>query len=656
MNHIDEFTRFAELLPEAMLLLGGDGRILAVNRQLSTLLAGVPAAELVGRDLAEVAATPAAEVAGWLRTCARTRELMPGTLEFTLPNGRSLLCRAAGARYGAEPGGPVTVLARLLPRREAVNSFISLNLRIEQLTLEVRRRREAEQSLHAERETLRVTLESIGDAVIATDEHGRVTFLNPVAEALTGWRRDEAVRRDIAEVFVIVNEYTRASVESPVDRVIREGVVVGLANHTLLIRRDGSEIAIDDSGAPIRDDRGRLQGVVLVFHDITDRRHLERELEARNRRLLEADQRKDEFLAMLAHELRNPLAPLRTGIHILRAAGREPDTLEQVGEMMDRQVQHLTRLVDDLLDVSRITRGRIELHRRLVVLQDVLHHALEMVEEQLDARDLRLSVSLPPEPLVVEGDATRLAQVFSNLLSNAAKFTDPGGDVAVGLEPAANTCAVRIRDTGVGIEADTLDEIFELFAQADRSLDRSQGGLGLGLTVAKQVVELHGGTIVAHSEGLGRGSEFVVTLPARGPAVSPGAAPVEAAGTKELPAVDARRVLVVDDNRDAAAMLEALVSFWGHDCRVAHDGPGALQVAAEFRPHVVLLDLGLPGLDGYEVARRMRRDPALAAARIVAVTGYGRDADRHGSGVAGFDDHLTKPVDPDVVQRLLLEI
>jgi PAS domain S-box-containing protein len=364
--------------------------------------------------------------------------------------------------------------------------------------------------------------------------------------------------------------------------------------------------------------------------------------------LREADRRKDEFLAMLAHELRNPLAPIRTAVEVLRDTGGGAPDAARARDVIERQARVLTRLVDDLLDVSRFTRGTVSLRRARLDLRDVVRHAVETHRDFLDARGHHVRTTLPDTPIPVDGDHTRLVQVVGNLLHNAAKYTDVGGTITVeaGVERDA---WVRVRDDGIGIPADLLPHVFDLFAQADRSLDRSQGGLGIGLTLSRQLVLLHGGSIVADSGGPGQGSEFTIRLPldAGGgdtPAQRP-AAPAERAGL---------RVVVVEDNRDAADMLALLLSMAGHEVRTAPDGPTALAlVATGAPPDVMLCDIGLPGLDGYQLAARLRALPDLAGTRLIALTGYGRDDDRARALAAGFDDHLTKPVEPSLLAAKL---
>jgi signal transduction histidine kinase/CheY-like chemotaxis protein len=369
--------------------------------------------------------------------------------------------------------------------------------------------------------------------------------------------------------------------------------------------------------------------------------------------LREADRRKDEFLAMLAHELRNPLTPIRNGLEILRVAEADRAVVAQTREMMDRQVQHVARLVDDLLDVSRITRGRVELRREPVDLVEIIARTVEAARPLFDARKLRLTVSQPGEPVRVTGDPTRLTQVIDNLLNNAVKYTPEGGQVGLALEQQGGQAVVRVRDTGAGIPADMLPKVFDLFTQVDHTLDRSQGGLGIGLTLVRSLVELHGGSVEAFSQGLGQGSEFVVRLPV----LSGEAVPCsQQAGAGSGPGRPRCRILVVDDNVDAANSLAALFRLSGHEVRTAHTGLKVLGVARELKPEVALLDLGLPEMDGFEVARRLRQEPWGKDVLLIALTGYGQEEDRRRSREAGFDHHLTKPADPAVLEKLLSKV
>ena len=614
-------------------------------------------------------------------------------------------------------------------------------------------------ALDRERELLRVTVASIGDGVIATDPEGHVTLLNSVAETLTGWAVREAVGMPLPQVFHIVNEETRQSVDNPVIRAIRDGIIVGLANHTVLIAKDGTERPIADSAAPIRGADGSVLGAVLVFRDVTEERKGEialnrslareqswsgrlRQLAAASltinaattqdsiagvidgeaRRMLGAgrcrvvfdaadiaeeegslivpltsraghtlgyihcsekaggrfddddravltqmaqmasialensrlyneirsnDLRKDEFLATLAHELRNPLAPIANSLQVLRAADGSPHAAESRA-VIERQVNQLVHLVDDLLDVSRVSRGKLELRRRPVRLSEVLQAAAETSRPSIDAHSHRLEIRLPDEEVWLDADLTRLAQVFANLLNNSAKYMEAGGEIVVEAS-AGDDVVVKVRDTGIGIAPEMLPHIFDLFVQADRSLERAHGGLGIGLTLVRRLVELHGGSVSARSDGPGQGSEFVVRLPRR--AEGPGEAEPAAAGAPAT--LPARRILVVDDNKDAVDSLALLLGIAGQTVATARDGLEALTQVEQFAPEVIILDIGLPGLNGYEVARRIRAMPGQEGVVLVALTGWGQDDDRRRTEEAGFDHHLVKPVDFDALKRLL---
>jgi PAS domain S-box-containing protein len=808
--------------------------------------------------------------------------------------------------------------------------------------------RQAQEKERRQREQLHVTLTSIGDAVIVTDRTGAVSFMNPVAVALTGWQPQEAAGQPLERVFHIVNEETRLPVENPVSKVLREGMVVGLANHTVLLSKDGREIPIDDSGAPIRGEDRDIAGVVLVFRDVTEARravearlrlaalvessedaiigydlagnitswnmgatrlydytaeevvgkpltlleppghpdelptmlerikrgegieHFEtvrvrkdgrrvnvsltispvknaegkivgaskiaRDITARKRQevnlrflagaskvlaelldvhstlqkvarlavphfadwcavdmlepdgslrrlavahvdpskvelahelyrrfppdpsarqgvwniirtgkseivpeisdellaqrvknpevlriirklglrsymgvplmvrgevlgvatfiaaesgrhydahdlalaeelahrsaiaienarlyseVREADRRKDEFLATLAHELRNPLAPIRNSLQILNMPRVDPAMAERSREMMERQVQHLVRLVDDLLDVSRVMQGKIELRKQQVELASVVARAVESAQPLIDALGHELTIHLPIESLTLQADPVRLAQVFGNLLTNAAKYTEARGRIWLTTQREGEQAVLRIRDTGIGIAPDMLSRIFDLFVQAEHATNRSQGGLGIGLTLVKNLVEMHHGTVEAHSPGLGKGSEFVVRLPILRKSEA-GRMKDESgkdAGSLHpssfIPQPSGRRLVVVDDNVDAADSLAVLLRLQGHEVHVAHDGPAGLRLAAEHQPEMIFLDIGMPGMDGYEVARRLRHEPGLKNVRLAALTGWGQQEDRRRTAEAGFDYHLVKPVEPKVLEELL---
>jgi PAS domain S-box-containing protein len=503
-------------------------------------------------------------------------------------------------------------------------------------------RRRSERALRDQLERWQVTLGSIGDAVIVTDGEGRVTFMNPVAESLCGRTRDTAAGRPLAEVFPIVNEESRQPVEAPVERVLREGVVVGLANHTVLIGADGTERPIHDSAAPIRDDQGRLTGVVLVFRDDTERRDREREL-------VEANRRKDEFLAMLAHELRNPLAAIRSAVETFGMPGTD-DHDDWAKGVIVRQVEHLAHLLDDLLDVSRITRGLIQVRKQLIDAYPVINRAVESVRRLIDDRRQGLEVSIAPRPLRLSADPVRLEQVLVNLLTNASRYTPAGGHVRLSAEQDGDQIILRVADDGQGIAPEVLPRIFDLFTQGDRTLARSEGGLGVGLTIVRKLVDLHEGSVSARSEGPGRGSEFIVRLPA----VPDQAA--DSAPTAAGPTIEKRgsRILIVDDNQDLAEGLARILRMLGHETEVAHDGPEGLEAARNHRPDVILLDIGLPRLDGYLVARTLRHE-GFRDTLIIAISGYGQEEDRRRSLEAGMNHHLTKPVDIKTITELIAQ-
>ncbi len=419
---------------------------------------------------------------------------------------------------------------------------------------------------------------------------------------------------------------------------------------------------------PLLTSGGALIGTIATYfprpHRPTDRETRLVELYARQaaefidnarlyREIRQADRHKDEFLAMLAHELRNPLAPLTNALHMLRPDGLEGDEAEQVRAVAERQVRHLTRLVDDLLDVSRINNGKIQLRKRRIDLGATIARAVDSARPLIESRGHELLISLPEEPVSLDADAARMEQVLSNLLNNAAKYTEPEGRIELEAGCDSEEAFVRIKDTGIGIAPELLPRVFDLFTQEERSLDRSQGGLGIGLTLVRRLVQLHGGSVVATSGGVGRGSEFVIRLPLGSPVDED--EPIN--GFRDQAAVSGeripKRVLVVDDNMDGARLLARLLRSCGHQTELAHDGPTALEAAIANPPDVVFLDIGLPGMNGFEVARRLRELDGPNRAVLVALTGYGRDDDMRRSREAGFDHHMVKPVDPQALSDLL---
>ncbi|QDU99142.1 PAS domain-containing hybrid sensor histidine kinase/response regulator [Lignipirellula cremea] len=930
----EQFVSVANLFAEAALLTTSEGIIRAGNRRFLGL--GFSTTSIVGKPLSLLAVNPADEVQAYLRTCARNREPMLGALELKTNSGETIVCRCDGARVDQDPqSGEKQLLIRFARREISTTRFSMVNRKIDELTEEIRRRRQLQRELFSQQESWRTTLASIGDGVIVTDVDGLITFMNPVAEALTGWPQAEAVGQPLTTVFQIVNESHRRPVDNPALRALRDGTIVGLANHTILISRHGAERPIDDSAAPIREPDGRVVGAVLVFRDVsrsreaeqqqrrlaalvdssddailgqslggritdwnagaermygmtaeeaigqsmfslltppehqdalrhaldrvsqqsrgehleTVRRHrdgrlvpvsvrlsplrdaygvvqgvssIERDITDRKRmegtlkflaeaskslaslvdlkstleliaqlavpdfcdwcavdmvdpdgrlqrlaaahidpakadlpqdfyrrypprvdaprgsthtlrtgeaelvyevteqmlleaahndehlqilrtlnprsfmcvplevqsrifgtitfvaadsgrrygdddlamakdlahraaiaienaqlyqELRQADKRKDEFLAMLAHELRNPLAPIRSGLDLLALEG--DSNLETI-ELMQGQVEHVVRLVDDLLDVSRIMQGKVELRRETVDLASLVKRSVETVRPAMVAQQQQLTVTQASHPIWLHADPVRLVQVIENLLNNACKYTNSGGRIELLVVADDHQAKVQVRDTGIGMDRDLLPRVFDLFTQSSRSLDRAQGGLGIGLTLVQKLVELHGGEVTADSAGPGLGSTFQVLLPVVS-SQSPDAKKVVVGSS-----LHCRSILAVDDNIGAARLLTMLLQKLGdHTVEMAHDGPTALAKATQSRPEIVLLDIGLPGMNGYEVARSLRAQPDFDTVLLVALTGYGQKEDMAKSQQAGFDLHLVKPPSIDQIREVL---
>jgi PAS domain S-box-containing protein len=628
---------------------------------------------------------------------------------------------------------------------------------------------------HQRQEVFRVTLRSVGDAVITTNNEARITYINGVAESLTGWTHEDALGQPLDRVFQIINEVTLQPVENPALRALRQGVVVGLANHTILIKKDGTECPIDDSAAPIRNEQGHVSGCVLIFRDVSAQRLIEREkanqlltarllasivetsndaiisksldgivqtwnvaaehlfgytaeeavgrhislvipperlaeeeqiiaslragkriehyetervpkngeritvsltispikddsgnvigaskiardvtkqkrLEVDLRRLAAdlsaTDRRKNEFLATLAHELRNPLAPMSNMLEVLKRSNGDTEILKSAHDTIERQLAQMVRLVDDLLDLNRITHDRLELRRSEVELSSVIQQAVEVARPLIDSAGHKLIVDLPDEPIYLNADRARLAQLFGNLLNNSSKYTSAEGTISLNAERIDGEVLVTVKDNGAGIPQDKLDSIFDMFMQVDRTSEQSQAGLGIGLTLVKRLTEMHGGSIEARSAGEGQGSEFVVRLPVLSkPAAASSSGPAAHDSRAE------RRILIVDDNRDSADSLAMLLEITGNKTYMAHDGVEALEAVEKYRPEVVLLDIGLPRLDGHEVCRR--KQPWGKNIVVIALTGWGQEDDRRKSEEAGFNGHLVKPVDYDKLLELL---
>jgi PAS domain S-box-containing protein len=500
----------------------------------------------------------------------------------------------------------------------------------------------------AQREWCEVTLRSVGDAVIVTDAEGRVLTLNRAAEELTGWGESEALEQPIAKVFEIVNEDTRAAVENPVDRVCREGRVVGLANHTVLLARDGRETPIDDSGAPIWSEDGRVAGAVLVFRDISDRRDAERQRAALHEgeraaraEAQAANRAKDEFLAVLSHELRTPLNAILGWSQLVRSGTLPAEAMRGI-EVIERNARRQARLIDDVLDVSRIVSGTLSLESAPVDVAQVVEAAVDTVRPLLEAKGLSFAVRGDCGGPVL-GDAHRLQQVVWNLLSNAVKFTPSGGRIEVVMAREAPLCSISVRDTGIGVAPDFLPHVFQQFRQEEAGSARRFGGLGLGLTIVRHLVEMHGGTVSATSSGRGCGATFTVRLPLSGEAAAAGAARDRAAGERPAPRLAGVRVLAVDDEPDARGFTAEVLGRAGAEVRVAGSAAEALVMLKEFAADVILADVEMPGGDGYELLRRARESGHRMPA--IAVTAHSSAADRVRVLAAGFRQHVPKPVE-----------
>jgi PAS domain S-box-containing protein len=575
----------------------------------------------------------------------------------------SLLCAYPMPAFGDDAAGPL--LARICGEHtqvvpaesysalegadERLRVIAALQQKARVLESETSQRRQVEAELRERDGMLRALVAGSPLPIVVIDPDATVRLWNPAAERVFGWPELEVTGRPVPIVPA-----DRLEECACVRNVVMKGESV-FGVETRRLRRDGIAIAVRISAAPLPDAAGTVRRIVLVFEDVTARNQAEEARHAAERRARAeaeaASRAKDEFLAMLGHELRNPLSAVRNAVVTARL---DPARRDRALEIASRGADQLGRLVDDLLDIARITHGRIALRKRRIVFDHVVERAIEAARPSLEERAHTLGASLAGAHVVIDGDATRLEQVVANLLSNAAKYTEPGGRIAVAAAYGDGEVVLRVRDDGIGIAPEMLPRVFDLFAQAERSLARIQGGLGIGLTIVKRLVELHGGRVEASSDGLGTGAEFVVRLPATlVPTIAADAREGTAASATGDDHAEGTRVLVVEDNVDAADSLGALLEVLGHHVQIANDGPRALDLARAHPPDLMLVDIGLPGMDGYEVAREIRRDPRLRHVVLVALTGYGREEDRTRALEAGFDRHLVKPVEPDTLQSLV---
>ncbi len=486
----------------------------------------------------------------------------------------------------------------------------------------------------------RALIESMQQGAASLGGEGTVLYCNR--------RFAEMVARPLERVIgASVGEFLPGSSRQEFEALFRRGRTLGSRGEFQFEAPDGTllPVYLAISALPLNGETA----LCMVATDLTGQKE--------RQGLQEANRRKDEFLAMLAHELRNPLAPIRNALYLMKRGEVDPSSSEDVRSMMERQVEHFSRLIDDLMDVSRISTGKVELRRGVVDLAKVVARAIEVSRTLFDQKGHELTVDLPEAPILLDADPTRIEQVLDNLLTNAAKYTDPGGHIALAVSRDGDSAVVRLRDDGIGIDPEKLPHIFDLFVQAERRLDRSQGGLGLGLSLVKSLVEMHGGSVAATSGGLGRGTEFVVRLPARSATVQEEAGVKQNGRPRSESVLPKYRILVVDDNVDSArSMAMVLRRLWGQETEVAHDGLEALEKAEGFLPDVILLDIGLPGMSGYEVAGRLRESPTAGMPLLIAMTGLGQEDDLRRSRDSGLDHHLVKPVDLELLRGLIASL
>jgi PAS domain S-box-containing protein len=534
--------------------------------------------------------------------------------------------------------GNVTLLERPV-RAGALISLLRAALRTRERQYEIRGYTGERDTADRVRALLAAIVESSDDAIVSKSLQGIIMSWNTGAERLFGYTAEEAIGRPIT--MIIPKE--RLEEEQRILAQISQGERLEHFE-TERVTKSGKRIPLSLTVSPIRNSLGQIIGASKVARDITARKQLEAEQE-------EANRRKDEFLATLAHELRNPLAPIRNALNVL--ANGSPGSFERVRAIMERQVDHMVRLVDDLLELSRITRGKIELRREPVDLGQVVRTAVETSRPLIDVAGHRLTIDLPSEPLALHADPVRISQILSNLLNNSAKYTPHGGEIRLTARREGLSVVITVSDNGIGIAPEALPRVFDMFMQGDSTNRQPEGGLGIGLTLVRSLVQMHGGSVEATSEGLGRGSEFHIRLPlvAEAPAAETGRA---------KPRLDAKlgsvRVLVADDNRDSADSLAMVLRSLGAEVEVVYDGDEALRALESRQTDIVLLDIGMPKLDGFETARRIRRNPAMSELTLIALTGWGQEEDRRRCYAAGFDYYLIKPVEIEKLQTLLSSI
>ena len=600
----------------ALFILDPDGRVVSWNLGAERLK-GYVAEEIIGQHFSVFYAREAVE-SGW-----PAHELAVATVEGHFED-EGWRVRKDGSRFWA------TVVITAL--RDDDGKLLGFS----KITRDLTDRRLREDALRQSEQRFRLLVDAVQDyAIFMLDPEGIVASWNLGAERIKGYRRDEIVGRHFSHFFT---EEDRAA-GKPWEELAAARRTGRAEVEGWRVKKNGERFWARVVLTAVQDDEGRPRGYAKVTQDLTERRHTQ-DLE-------KAAKNVNEFIAMLAHELRNPLAPIKMAVEVMAKAPNDAEACEAMRQTIARQSAQLARIVDDMIDIARITRGSLVIEHAPVELGEVVRRAVETAAPAIAAARHALEVEVPSDGLVVHGDRDRLTQLVASLLNNAARYTPAGGRIWVRASREDGHALLSVRDTGRGIEPQIIERIFDMFVQGRSALERVGGGLGIGLALARRIAELHGGTLDAKSEGANRGAEFVVRLPLpQAPALA------ETPRAEQKTAVP-RRILVVDDNIDAATTLDLLLRSLGHETRVAHDGMTALEIAREFRPQVILLDIGMPGLDGYEVARRLRAMNHGQTFRIVAITGWGQENDRKRSKEAGFDLHLVKPVDPSVLLSVL---
>ncbi len=633
--------RLIDLLPVAAYMCAApSGEVIRFNKKASELLGYAPH---IGKDTEtggshRVYCTDGTQIP--LHEIPMVNVLRHGV---AIRDTEVILERSDGSRFYA-----VVNIDPIFNRRGDVIGAINVFVDISERKLAERQSQQLLDIMHAEHERLIRFFEhsSAFMAVLHGPQH--------IYEKANERYLDMIGRRDILGLRVVdvLPELEGQVFFTRLDEVYQSGrSFIDKEVHVLLLGATGErqEKILDVVYEPLMSADGRVGRVLVHGLDLTEGKHMEQELQRRAEELASLDRQKDEFIAVLAHELRNPLAPIRNGLQIMAMAEAKPEMLKPVRDMMDRQLSHMVRLIDDLLDVSRMNRNKLFLQKARVSLAEAMNHALEATRPALETAGHELILQLPPEDLQLDADLTRLAQVFGNLLSNSIKYTEPGGRIWFTAEVKSGEVTVGVRDSGIGIPREALSNIFDMFSQV-HSPQRTSTGLGIGLALVRNLVEMHGGRVTAESEGTGCGSSFLVHLPL-GVAVTPN--PQEVTTPTVRAAVQQVKILVVDDNRDACTSLAMLLEIMGHVVRTAYDGQMAIQYAEEFRPQLVLMDIGMPVLDGYQATRRLRAFPWAQDIQIVALTGWGQDHDRHRSQIAGCSGHLVKPVGRADLENLI---